>query len=188
MFLSKMKKAITFRNIMISLVFVCILINCFNSINNRNNSGLPPIEALKKQYPQIDQDNLDYQYIIIDDYLFYCITDSIRGVAFKTNNDGFVFEYSVSAQSHLTEYSVKKVMDVIINITKIGTKYIIEIYTNDMKMYNNDKELVSLKSRSATDTMWVDICDISQEIEIYAMYNDQKKLILDNKAIEKFFR
>lgn len=188
MFLSKMKKAITFRNIMISLVFVCILINCFNSINNRNNLGLPPIEALKKQYPQIDQDNLDYQYIIIDDYLFYCITDSIRGVAFKTNNDGFVFEYSVSAQSHLTEYSVKKVMDVIINITKIGTKYIIEIYSNDMKMYNNDKELVSLKSRSATDTMWVDICDISQEIEIYAMYNDQKKLILDSKGIEEFFK
>ena len=188
MFLSKVKKAMTFRNVMITIIFICLLISGLYSINNNKNLGLPPVEALKKQFPQIDQDNLDYQYIIIDDYLFYCITDSIRGVAFKTNNSGYVFEYSGSAQSYLTEYSVKKVMDLIVSIEKIGTENIMEIYTKDMKIYNNEKELISLKSKTATDTMWVDVIDISQEIEIYATYGDQKKLILDNKGIEEFFK
>lgn len=169
------------------------------------NKDLTPEQYIESKYGEINQRNLDYKYIIKNGYLFALINklknneDGYLIQAFKGEKSGFMDTKDLPGFKFLFGYDVRMGFVDLPNgktdsliVSEFKSDYIIKIYDyykeDNIEFYINEKKMDVLTFDDIKDSYWIEVLtDLSQDVEIYGMYNGEKFHVINTQEIKAWF-
>jgi hypothetical protein len=164
------------------------------------NKNLSPEQIIESEFADIKQYNQDYNYFIKDDFLFVSIKHSTGfcnyDIAFKNKNSGFMFNVPGTIVGSIYQRinintMLKDNKAVESTIKKYGEKYVIvisDLFNRDIDIYIDDVKIDPFTFDDCTNTCWADVfLDLSDECEIYGVFEGDKYHIANNTEIKSYF-
>lgn len=192
------------RALFIILFVVCLVIVGMQFIQIKAtlpiNAGMTPEQVIKVTYPKIVQDDRNYKYTIIDDYLFLCVETKPGyydfDIGYRNDQSGFILELPglVTGDIYKKEHKVVPLnghRNIYVGVRRYFKSdfviTIIPININDIEFFSNDIKMESIYGDWNDDTRWIDVIDLSKDIEIHAVSKGEKIYVINLDEIREMF-